>query len=382
MHRYTWLLGLFLAGIALNCAPQDPNLSKGVPLKGPEYPAEKKNDGVQITPLPNQPNILKERLEAARDRIRSMKLLSSHGFWTVFHGILGQGLENTMLEDEKTKKMVNAIDYISKGGDLKGLNFAPTGDGVDVQKGLQFEGQGHQDQFIAEMAQWGMKLDHKIKVLGKDYTFADFVNHSKMKASTTGMQELSWAMLVIGQFFGPDYSWTNSMGEKISVEDMVRYELDQPMDIAACGGTHRLFGLSWVYHLHRQKGGQREGVWKECADKLDHYKSLAKQYQNPNGLLSTNYFKGAGFDKNRTAQISTTGHILEWLTLAMTDEELKHPWVEEAANALCQLILQQSPEGIESGALYHATHGLLIYHARRFGDVKDVGPLPLAGGYR
>jgi len=40
---------------------------------------------------------------------------------------------------------------------------------------------------------------------------------------------------------------------------------------AACGGTHRLFGLSWVYHLHLQKGGKTEGVWRAIADKVVTY---------------------------------------------------------------------------------------------------------------
>lgn len=377
MRRIPAFFALILAVLGLHCAPQDPNVGKKSDDKGP--------DPVVKDVLPVQPDLLQKRLEAALTRIGNMKLLSSHGFWTIFHGILGLGLENTQLEDEKTGKMVNAIDYIANGGTLKGLRFVPTAHGVDVESALQYEGQGHQDQFIAEMIQWGMPLDRKMKVLGKDYLFRDFVEHSKMKASVTANQELSWAVLVIGECYGTDYTWTNAMGEKVSVEDLVRFELDQSMDTSACGGTHRLFGLSWVYHLHRAKGGKKEGVWKDCHDKLAHYKDLAKKYQNPNGLLSTSYFKGSALDKrNLNAQISTTGHILEWLALALTDDELKEPWVQDAANALCQLILQQSTDGIESGGLYHATHGLLIYHARLFGDVKKAGPLPLPpkGGYQ
>ena len=41
------------------------------------------------------------------------------------------------------------------------------------------DGQGHQDQFVAEMAQWGMKPDAKFTIEGKDYTFLDFVRFSK-----------------------------------------------------------------------------------------------------------------------------------------------------------------------------------------------------------
>ena len=70
------------------------------------------------------------------------------------------------------------------------------------------------------------------------------------------------------------------------------------METAACGGTHRLFGLNWVYHLHLLHGGQTTGVWKDLADKADKYQKLARQYQNPNGSFSTDFFKGPGNASN------------------------------------------------------------------------------------
>ena len=77
-----------------------------------------------------------------------------------------------------------------------------------------------------------------------------------------------------------DIAWTNNLGEKVRFEELVRYELDQPMDIAACGGTHRLFGLTWAYHLHRAKGKPATGVWKDVADKIALYKKQAREFQN------------------------------------------------------------------------------------------------------
>jgi hypothetical protein len=73
-------------------------------------------------------------------------------------------------------------------------------------------------------------------------------------------------------------------------------------------------------------------------------------------------------------RINTTGHTFEWLALALTDAELREPWVEDAANALALLILSVGDRPVEGGALYHAVHGLLIYHARVFGR-DQLGPL-------
>src|SRR5262249_11785864 len=189
--------------------------------------------------------------------------------------------------------------------ELRGLQFFPTKDGLDVRIGPSFVGQGHQDQFIAEMAQWGMAADQKFVVLGKDYTYMDFVRHAQMRARVSANQELSWAVLVLGQYLGTDLDWTNAHGEHLRYDDLVRYELDASIDQAACGGTHRLFGLTWAYHLRMQQTHKREGIWTEVAAKIVKYRDLARQLQNPDGSFSTSFFRGPGNASDKQLRINT-----------------------------------------------------------------------------
>jgi hypothetical protein len=147
---------------------------------------------------------------------------------------------------------------------------------------------------------------------------------------------------------------------------MVRYELHQPIASSpVCGGTHRLFGITWVYHLHRAKGGQKVGAWKEAADTIADYIKRAQKYQNPDGSFSTSYLQGKGNVPDSQLRLATTGHILEWLALALTDKELHQEWVERAADELTLMILRNVNEPLDGGALYHAAHGLHLYRARR-----------------
>jgi hypothetical protein len=328
----------------------------------------------------NPPAGLKERVEMAIEQVRHRDLLTTNGFWTVFHGILGLGPSLTLLNPD-TNQRVNALEYICQGGAVRGMQFLPTKDGLDVQTGPMFVGQGHQDQFIAEMAQWNVPADLKFKVNGQDYTFMDFVRHAKARARTSANQELSWAILILGQYLGTDISWTNSFGEKLTFEDLVRYELDQPIvETTACGGTHRLFGLAWVYHLHLRNGGQSVGVWKDIADKTNQYKQLARKLQNPDGSFSTNFFQGPGHISDMERRINTTGHTLEWLALALSNAELRESWVRDAVNALTVMIFDIQGSPMEGGSLYHAVHGLVIYYARLY-DRHSLGahdpPIPL-----
>lgn len=337
-------------------------------------------------PVPNTPtrNPLKERMLEAINLIKGRQLEPSHGFWTVFHGILGLGPE-IPLYDPKAKKTVKALDYIRLGGDMPGLRFDNRGQGLDVFTATEtdrFFAQGHQDQFVAEMAQWGVSKDLPFKVNGKDYTFQDFINYSKYRSSVTRKQELAWAILIVAQYEESNQSWLNQFNETLTLEDMVSYEIDSPMDPEdavkigqlplACGGTHRLFGLKWALNVHLQKGGKLTGPWKRVQDKLQNLVVTVKNTRNEDGSLSTNWLVKKGNVPDPGLRLTTTGHIFEWLALQLSDAELREPWVEESASYLTRLVLDLQREPVEGGALYHAVHGLLIYYARVYGT-NDLG---------
>jgi hypothetical protein len=377
MRHSAKLLFVLFALMGLNCAPADPT------------PRVANNGENRVDDKPSAVSTsLKDRIEAAIDHVRSRPLRSDLGFWTIFHGILGLGPETTMLVNPDTKEQFNAVDYICKGNPVRGLRFFVTAHGLDVETAKLpdvpdrdvpiFVGQGHQDQFVCEMVQWGLPADRKFVVEGKNFTFQDFINHTKARASVTQKQELSWAIVIIGQYFGTDITWTNLYGETVRFEDLIRYELNEPMDIAACGGTHRLFGLTWCLYLHRHSGGKLDGVWKDVAAKLEDHKFNAKKNRHGDGSFSTEYFKSpAGNDPTLQIRIGTTGHILEWLSLYLPDDELKAAWLQEAASTLSKMILDTHLDPIEGGALYHAAHGLHLYHDRVFGDPKAKRPYPL-----
>jgi hypothetical protein len=368
-RKLLWLPLLAAAALCFGtCSPVHDHPEEQPPAT--PKPSDPPPDAIKL-PQPRETGP-RERIELAIENVRRRQLVTTNGFWTIFHGILGLG-PGVMLLNQETGEKVNALEYICKGGELRGLEFIPTKFGLDVRTMTNAIGQGHQDQFVAEMAQWGMPANRRVVVYGKDYSFMDFVNHSQMRASTTRNQELAWATMLIAQYKGMDLTWTNLFGEKVRWEDLVRYEADASVQAAPCGGTHRLFGLTWVYHMHLQRGGKVEGVWKKIADKTAEYRDLAKKYRNSDGSFSTNYFFGPGPVSDLPTGISTSGHILEWLALALTEEELKQSWVEDAANRLAMMILELQNSDIDGGPLYHAVHGLQIYHARTY-DRHSVAP--------
>src|SRR5208283_966333 len=152
MSRKYWLglfLSAFTAVLCATCAP----VHRPAPKDGdgsPEPIGKPAPEPLSVVPRPHSAGP-GGRIQAAIDHIRQRELLTTNGFWTVFHGILGLG-PSVMLHNPETGEHCNALDYIAGGGELRGLQFIQTKHGLDVQMGPQFVGQGHQDQFAAEMA--------------------------------------------------------------------------------------------------------------------------------------------------------------------------------------------------------------------------------------
>lgn len=378
---WTRIGGVLVVGLLIcaGCAPVDPDDMPGEePRPTVTLPMPEREPVVSKTASP-----LQLRIEGAITNVKQRSLMRTNAFWTIFHGILGLG-PSVQLVDPRNGKQVNALDYICDGGELRGLAFQPTPHGVEVLTLRDSQGQGHVDQFIAEMAQWSMPANKKMRVQGRDVMFLDFVRQAQMRVQMGPDKEYSWTIIVVAQYLGTDAVWNNERGERVRLEDLVRYELDASIEKAACGGTHRLFGLTWVYHLHLSRGGKTEGIWKDVADKTARYREKARSLQNGDGTFSTRSFEGRGHDNDRQLRINTTGHILEWLALSLPDEELKAEWVENAANALSVQILELKGSPIDSGSMYHAVHGLYLYHARRYGGTFAPTQLkiPLPPGWR
>lgn len=373
LRRFRTLSFLLLGACAAGCT-RNPD-SEGMPTTTKSEQKAERGGELQaaslVEPIDADGDILRQRLDAAIEQVRSRQLITTNAFWTIFHGMLGLG-PNVPLFDPKTGESTPALPYIFAGkfphGEIRGAKFLPTADGLDVTIGPVHVGQGHQDQFVAEMTEWGVPIETPVVVYGKTYTFRDFVTESMARARVGQGQELSWAIVVIGDHMGTDSQWTNRYGEKLTFEDLVRDEVDASITEAACGGTHRLYGLTWALACHLRDGGKIERVWKDVADKLDEHVELARKYQNPDGSFSSEYFRGPGYSDNLQERLGSSGHIFEWLAQHVNDEQLREDWMQKGAVAVALMILDARDSAMESGALYHATHGLVTYRKRLYGS--------------
>lgn len=288
--------------------------------------------------------------------------------WQVVHGVLAFGPRLEVIVDGKP---VPALDYLLQGGQLAGWTLVP-GEQFPEGQGLEAilepgdkVGQGHEDQWLGYLSQIGLAPDRTILVRGQRFTTADLVRQAQWDVYD-GM-EATWTLMAFSTYLPLNARWKAKNGEEWTLERLVAMESRQDLRASACGGTHRLYGLCAAVNRFLQSGQPLEGGWLEAEKKIQESVAAAQRYQNPDGSFSSNYFHGPGQAADVGVQINTTGHTLEFLMLALNDEVLRQPWVTRAVLFLCNKLEATRKLDLECGGLYHAAHGLVLYHQRRFG---------------
>lgn len=297
--------------------------------------------------------------------------LDVNAAWQILHGALPFGMHFQVQNGEES---VPAMQWVLDGNQMQGWTLRHgSKDLPGGRRGLKMvmepgtkTGQGHEDQWLAVMSQCGLAKDQKIIFQGQEYQLWDVVQQSMWDIFPD--KECSWSLIALTRYLDDfDLEWKSSDGETWTLERVLQMEADQDLSMSACGGSHRLIGMTMALDAYRERGGEINGAWQAADEKIQGAIETAKRYQQPDGSFSTNYFSRPGTSADLAQRINTTGHTLEFLALALDKQQLADPWVEQAVVQLCELFEKTEPIPLECGSLYHAAHGLIEYREKRFG---------------
>lgn len=303
--------------------------------------------------------------DAIQTSIRRYLSSEVHTPWQIMHGLLALRGDYQIKQDGKK---VNALEWMSQGATYRGQPwFQRTrygGRAHPYSKAYAFE--GHPNQFLAILAMADVPLDHKFVTSGQEtITVEEMVKHAQMTVSSN--EEVTWTLWALSHYLDPDAAWRNRYGESWSMERLVQIQTAEPVQSAACGGSHGLFALTFARNAYRKTGRPLRGAWLEADQKIERYIREARYYQNTDGTFSTNYFSGRRHSHNFETRLNTSGHTLEFLVLALPEERLKEQWVRNGIYALTTDLLEHRRDPAECGSLYHALDALVIYRDRTYG---------------
>jgi hypothetical protein len=337
----------------------------------------------QLQPLTPQLTSLRTRLRSVLRGYYQKSLNSQdHDPWEVMHGMLAYGIHSRIRQGGPRGDHITTVGWLCYNRPCKGkslLYVTPEGE-LRAKQGVGL--QGHMGQLLAMLAQCHVSPDYPIRVGSQEFTVRDLIEAEKKTCYEKS--ELTFKLIAMSHYLDLDATWVNDQGLDWNFPKLISEELAQPIRGAACGGTHRLSGLSLAVKARAKSGQPIDGEYAQAAEFVKNYQNYAFRMQNRDGSLSTKWFQGPGDENDTDRRVKTTGHILEWLVYSLSDEELRDQRTIRAVTYLTNLMYSNYDHEWEVGPISHATHALLLYDERVFqpfdGDAQ--GPIKSERGSR
>ncbi|HZN36852.1 MAG TPA: ADP-ribosylation factor-directed GTPase activating protein isoform b [Pirellulaceae bacterium] len=383
MTRTVYLVATLSAGVLLAGCNQAGDANSAATTAA--MPVSSGNAAADPADLPSDAELLKQIDEALEYTFDHRRLSVGQGAndqaaWQIIHGALAFKREFLVRDGDKD---VSAVDYILGGGSMKGLSLR-RGDPLDDEMkpsipggGLRYGittvvandkmGQGHTDQWLGYLSDCKLPLEQPLVVEGRPHTIADYIDQAKRDVHKNPIREYSWTLMALNSYYPTDYTWQAADGSEWSIAKLVEIELEHSLDQSPCGGTHRMTALTMAYNRRQVEGKPFEGVWKSLAERIEQCVNKAREFQNPDGSLSSNYFARPGKSADLAICMGSAGHVMEFIATALDKDQLQEPWVKRAVLDVCKLFRKTKPVDVECGALFHAAHGLVLYREKVFG---------------
>jgi hypothetical protein len=341
---------------------------------GPAEPASAPADQPALRP---EMVALKKRLRAVLRHYGQRKLNTvEHNAWEMMHMVIAYGVRAEVFVGGRHGELQNAIGWLCFNRAFQGDRILTLEHGRPI--GVIGVGlQGHPGQLLAILAQANLRRDYPMHVAGREFTVDDLIENEKFTCRS-GM-ELTFKLIAAAHYLNTDATWRNEAGQTWSIPRLIHDEIDAPIQGAACGGTHRLMGLSQAVRKRQKEGKPLDGEFSRAQQYLQDYHRWAFRLQNHDGSFSTQWLEYREARPDVERRLQTSGHILEWLAFSLSDAELLQPETVAAVEYLTNLLASQPGRNWSIGPLGHGLHALALYDQRVFRSLekklKHVEPI-------
>ena len=346
----------------------EPATTSKAPAPTKSLPSTTETPAKQPTPVVAEPvdplmQLVNEAIEVSGRRYLTPDGARPHTPWQIIHGTLAYR-QDYLLKMADGRK-VSALDWLSSGVSYQGESlFQKTPYGGRAHPFIQaYWFEGHPTQFMAYLTMCRLPLKHEFKTAqGETITVADIVNNAKMEVNRK--EEMTWTLWALAHYLEPDAQWVSKTGEPWSIEELVKMEIQNTVYDGPCGGTHSLFATAYARNSYLQTRRPLRGLWLEADQKIQRFVAEARSLQNGDGSFSIHFFKGPGYSNDFNTRITSSGHMIEWLMVALPQSRLSEPWIQNGVRCLAQDLITNKSVNAECGPLYHAVDGLQIYRER------------------
>ncbi len=310
-----------------------------------------------------------------RDRVRPVlaayqkPILSTaqNGPTEIMSLCLAFGCDSEVVLDGPDGGRLNGITCLCWGYPCAGYELLGY-DGKFIAAKVGYGYQEHPGQFLAVLALSRVQPAYPLRV-GKDVRkVADLVEAEKL--SCRSGSDLSLRLIGLS-YYVDQPEWKNDLGETWSLPRMMEEELGQPIATAHEGGLNRLMGLSYAVIRRAKRGQSIDGQFERAQKYINEFQAYALKLQNSDGGWGPRFLASRGKSPDTSAELRSTGRVLEWLVLSLPEEQLADARIVNSVALVAELLGNQhwhqtaaSTRDIVSTG--HALHALALYNQRVF----------------
>ncbi|MBA4105396.1 MAG: hypothetical protein C0485_06525 [Pirellula sp.] len=336
-----------------------------------------------LPPLTKNQILLRNKVRQVLKHYYSRPLVATERSpWEVMHGMLAYEVHSRVLQGGAKSQPITAVGWLCFNQPCENRTLMYLNEDGDLRVKVGPALQGHHGQLLALLAQARVRSDYPLKVEGKDFTVNDLIEVEKLTCYPK--TELTFKLIGLQRYLDINDTWVNDQGMQWDFPKLIAEEMAQPVRTAACGGTHRLGGLALAVKKRKAAGLPIDGQYAAAQKFVANYQNYAYRLQNSDGSFSTDWFKGSAADPDIDRRLKTTGHQLELMIYAGSEEQLNYYRTVRAVNYLANIMHANRTRDWEAGPLGHAIHALVLYDRLAFGPydaAPDAGPLATAPGH-
>ena len=234
----------------------------------------------------------------------------------VFHENGGRELETLLLEDEYGIRVVTSQERL-----------------LDARSGST-----HPDKFLQVMGECGMPLSTTVTPdSGRVGTLREVLEDSLLRFSIG--QELEFTATAYAHYLPPNGTWRNRFGQVCSLEDIAEALIARPFGQGACDGMHVPFALVNLRRADELAPFLSPRIRAAIPARLREYSRQLTQSQRPDGAWDHEWSGHPMEQETRWVPhidvVAGTGHHLEWIALARTEDRPPDAAVIRAIRFLC-----------------------------------------------
>lgn len=309
-----------------------------------------------------------DALDIARRRMLSVE---DYTPWQIMENLHGVGRDFRIRRDGEP---VSGLLWISAGQKFEGENwFATTEYGGRAHPYTSpYAFQLQPNQWLAYLAMANVDKRHVIQTLGGKITVEQLVRHAKK--TITEDSDATWALSALSHYLGGEEEWKNADGETWNLERLVGVQIQRPLSREPGQGTFALIALAKARQLRLLAGGKLAAnvmagngwpePWKTADTLIQSHIELARRFQNEDGSLSSNYFRGKKTEVELNRFLNS-GYVLEFLANVVDNDDLSAPWLRRAVEATARRIVAGKDDPVTCGPYFHATAAIRLYLQRR-----------------